>query len=349
MNAFPAELTIKDLAEYGRNQHRGNVVGIQPYMVAGDYRSGETLEAKLRGYLLVAHAQGWLGGKSIVVFPEYIGTWLVAAGEAAELYEAQDLASAMRTLIRKNPIPFLLNLVAARGKDRVADALFRMKAVQMAESYQALFSALAMEFGVTVVAGSIVLPSARVERGKLRTSAGPLHNSSVVFRPDGSPYDQIVHKWYPIARERPFIAGAPGSDLPVFETAAGLLGVLICADSWYPEPYLKLAEKGCQILVVPNNLVPMGVWRELWRGYDPGPAPEDVGLDDVAHLSEGEAWLKYALAGRIATSGASHGIHVFFRGQMWDLGSDGHTILVQGDQTINARDVVGAAVVNLWL
>lgn len=33
-------------------------------------------------------------------------------------------------------------------------------------------------------------------------------------------------------------------DLPVFETPVGKLAVLICADSWFPEQYKALKEKG---------------------------------------------------------------------------------------------------------
>lgn len=343
------ELLLLDEAAYGENLGQGNVVGIQSHMEAIDYRSRETFEAKLNGYLLAAGALGWLGEKSIVVFPEYIGTWLVAAGEAPELFDASNLAVAMRVVVRKHPVRFLRNLVHARGRDRVKDALFRMKAVQMAGIYHATFSNLAKSFGVTIVAGSIVLPAARVENGVLRVGPGSLHNSSVVYRPDGSPYDQVVHKWYPISEELPFTKGARRHESPVFETPAGRLGVLICADSWYPEPYLKLAEQGCQILLVPNNLIPKGIWRKPWRGYDPGPAPADVDPADVDSLREGEAWLKYALPGRIAASGATSGMHVFFRGKMWDLASDGQTILVTEGRTIMAREVDGAAIINLWL
>lgn len=349
MKANTVELAIQDQTAYGENRGLGNLVGIQAWMVTADYRSKVSLEGKLRRYLEAASALEWLNAKSIVVFPEYIGTWLVAAGEAPEVYQAEDIGGAMRILVRKHPLSFLRGLIYARGKDRVKDALFRMKAIQMSQMYDGLFSSLARDFGVTIVAGSIVLPSPWVEGGQLRTGAGPLRNSAVVYRPDGTPHEQVVHKWYPISEEQPFTQAALGTDLPVFETPAGRLGVLICADSWYPEPYANLGEKGCQIIVVPNNLIPKGSWGKPWRGYDPGPAPADVDQADVMDLSEGEAWLKYALPGRIRLSGASNGMHVFFHGKVWDLDSEGHTILVHRGRTIKAPEVEGAAIVNVWL
>jgi hypothetical protein len=70
---------------------------------------------------------------------------------------------------------------------------------------------------------------------------------------------------------------------------------------------------------------------------------------DVSHITEGEAWLKYALAGRLAQARAKVGMHVFLRGRLWDLSSDGHTIIVDGQKVIEAQHVAGAALVNYWL
>lgn len=50
-------------------------------------------------------------------------------------------------------------MLTATGGDRRSDAHLRMKAEQMASDYQQLFGGLAKEFGVTLVAGSIVLPA----------------------------------------------------------------------------------------------------------------------------------------------------------------------------------------------
>ena len=77
--------------------------------------------------------------------------------------------------------------------------------------------------------------------------------------------------------------------------------------------------------------------------------PADVDKRDVGRLTEGEAWLKYALAGRLASAGARHGLHVYFRGQVWDLGADGRTIYIHNQTIIQAKQVPGASVTNFWL
>lgn len=77
--------------------------------------------------------------------------------------------------------------------------------------------------------------------------------------------------------------------------------------------------------------------------------PADVDKRDVGRLTEGEAWLKYALAGRLMRAGARHRLHVFFRGQMWDLGADDHTIYIHNQIITQAKQVLGASVTNFWL
>jgi hypothetical protein len=61
------------------------------------------------------------------------------------------------------------------------------------------------------------------------------------------------------------------------------------------------------------------------------------------------AWLKYALAGGMAGAEIRHGINVFLRGALWNLGSDGHTILVREQAVFEARHIAGVAILNLWL
>jgi len=65
-------------------------------------------------------------------------------------------------------------------------------------------------------------------------------------------------------------------------------------------------------------------------------------------LTEGQAWRKHALARRIARSGARHGINVFLRGALWDLGSDGLSLMVS-DGVATETGADGAALLNLWL
>ena len=53
-------LYLDDKIESGSDAGRGNLLGIQPYMLAADYASEETFFGKIEGYLEAASQKGWL-------------------------------------------------------------------------------------------------------------------------------------------------------------------------------------------------------------------------------------------------------------------------------------------------
>lgn len=336
-------------AQYGVDRQAGNLVGIQVRMTAADYALPSSFRTKLNSYMRIADQQGWLSEKSIVIFPEHIGTWLVASDEKRSVTEAESLRKGMIAMALSHPISLLRTLPKTHGRDRLVDALFRMKSRRMADIYHSVFSELAHRYGVTLVAGSIVLPEASVRLGLIELGQGPLFNTAIIYRPDGSPYDELIQKVHPISEELPFLHKGDVQKLSTYRTPAGRLGVLICADSWYSDVYEPLRAQGCDFVAVPNHLTPENVWHLPWKGYSPGPAPRGVDERDVGNISEGEAWLKYALAGKLSLAGARTGMHIFFRGKVWDLGSDGHTIVVNREGFEEGPGVDGAAITNLWL
>jgi predicted amidohydrolase len=58
----------------------------------------------------------------------------------------------------------------------------------------------------------------------------------------------------------------PGNELPVFKTDMGNLGMLICQDGDYPEPYRVLTLKGAEIISVSVN-TPRGFEEMWWKLY----------------------------------------------------------------------------------
>ncbi|MEI6511830.1 MAG: carbon-nitrogen hydrolase family protein [bacterium] len=44
----------------------------------------------------------------------------------------------------------------------------------------------------------------------------------------------------------------PGVEMPVFQTDFGKVGIMICYDSWYPEPTRLLAYKGAELILFPS-------------------------------------------------------------------------------------------------
>lgn len=313
---------------------------VEPALSARDYRSAEMLHHTLAAYLDEAKARGWITGKTIVVFPEHVGTWLVAAKAPPLAYRASTLAGATIALIADYPITFAKALMGSPEQDRSAAAIFRSRSRAMATDYAEIFSSLARDYGATIVAGSIVLENPSIENGEITPRDGALYNVSAVFAPDGSVAPQLVFKRHPIPSEATFTA-AGDAPMPVFDTPAGKLGVLICADSWHPELYSELSSAGVDAIAVPAFLQGNGAWTSRWAGYVT-PTPEDVSPDDHGRLTEGGAWRTYAMPGRIELSGAHAGGTAFLHGALWNLGSDGRTLgVANGRQFVGANDVGG--------
>lgn len=336
-------------AEIGQDSGRGNLVGIQPYLLPVDYSSEAAFFNKLNAYFAGAKRRGVLNPKSIVVLPEYTGTWLVAMGEKRSVYGAITSGEALQTVALSNLFFFFRAKLSTPDstKDPTTDALFRMKAVAMAETYQRIFAELARTYGVTVVAGSILLPEPNVGNEQLSVGEGQLQNVSAVFRPNGS-LAGLVRKAFPIETEQKFLGAANPVGNPVFDTPAGRLGVLVCADAWFSPAYAALKARGATLLAVPSYSMMDNAWQLPWGGYSGHPTPPDARAD-VGRITEGEAWQRYTMPARAPReAGIRCGINVFLRGKIWDLGADGGTILLR-DSARLAPMVNAATLSVVWV
>jgi hypothetical protein len=168
---------------------------------------------------------------------------------------------------------------------------------------------------------------------------------------DGKPYPSLIHKAFPTADELPFTTPAAPGDIPAFDTAIGRLGVLICADSWFPQAHAVLRKQEIGLLAVPSyGVFGMQRWRRPWLGYDGWPMPPDVDVNEIGQITEGQAWNKYALAGRLRSSGAAYGMNVFLRGKLWDQDLGGWpATIVRGQDVFVEEQTQKAAILSLWL
>jgi predicted amidohydrolase len=81
-------------------------------------------------------------------------------------------------------------------------------------------------------------------------TAREFYNTAALFQPNVRPqYYRKTH--LPELGYDKFVT--PGSDLPVFETPFGKIGMLICFDVRFPEASRILALKGADIIVLPTN------------------------------------------------------------------------------------------------
>jgi len=345
---YLSDLRINLAVDQGTRADRGNLLGIQPELFPTDYQSPEHLRRKLAAYLQNARDLGFLNDKTIVVLPEHVGTWLMISGEKDELYQAATLKDAMNWLAVSNPLAFTRALFSAQGDNRLDDAYLRMKAATMARDYQALFGGLAKEFGVTLVAGSIVLPEPRVSEGELKVGRGALYNSSLVFGRDGRPIGQPQRQQHPVFEQRDVLGADRPDATRVIDTPAGRLGVLIGSDSWYPLHYRQLDEQGVELIAVPAFVSGRDTWGKPWSGYKGVSTPSEVSLKP-GEVSEGKAWHRLTLTGQQPISRARGGVSVFLRGQFWDSGSAGQSFISHNGEQFPDGEARGARLLNLWL
>ncbi|MCX7607228.1 MAG: carbon-nitrogen hydrolase family protein [Bacteroidia bacterium] len=343
---LPKDSAPLRIEEIGSDSSKGaSLIGIQPFLRPNDYACEAHFRARLASYLEAARQKGFLTRRTVVVFPEYIGTWLILLGEPALGFQAKTLKGALTWFVLRHPWKFwkaYQKAIEDTLSDPASGAAFQVKAVEMAQAYHRTFSSLAREYGVTVVAGSIVLPGAYIQRDSLYVTPGaPLSNISVVYHPDGRPDPGIVRKAFPIATELGFTLPGKVHELPTFQTPLGRVGVLICADSWFPESYRAIGK--VDIVVVPSYLMGDSCWSLPWRGYSGWPSPPDV---QTKALSEGEAWLTYAMGGRLPLhDSTATGLNVFLKGDFWELGADGRAVVVRNGRTY----AIDTDIICIWM
>ncbi|MDY7570178.1 nitrilase-related carbon-nitrogen hydrolase [Pseudomonas sp. CCC4.1] len=345
---YLSDLRIELAINEGVNNDRGNLLGIEPDLSPRDYQSLALVHLKLAAYLNSARDAGLINGKTVVVLPEHIGSWLMFSGEKNQLYQAANLNQAMHWLAISNPLAFANAWLRADGESRVNDAHLRMKANSMADDYQTLFGGLAKEFGVTLVAGSIALPDPRIEHGKLLVGTGALYNSSVVFDREGAAIGTPQRQLLPTYEEQSYIQPSPDHELNVVDTPAGRLGILIGSDSWYPENYRTLNEKGAQLIAVPAFIVGKTTWDKPWGGYKSVSTPSEISLKP-GEVTEGDAWHRLTFTSSLPISTANAGVTVFLRGKFWDKHSTGQGFISRNGQTSPDQPGSGARLLNLWL
>jgi predicted amidohydrolase len=74
----------------------------------------------------------------------------------------------------------------------------------------------------------------------------------------------------------------PGTNLPVFDTDFGKLGIMICYDSWFPEVARLLAYKGAELVLLPNAGYYLGLMPA--RAADNGVYLAASSLNDAAGI-----------------------------------------------------------------
>lgn len=83
-----------------------------------------------------------------------------------------------------------------------------------------------------------------------RAQGGGVHNTALVFSPDG----ELAARYRKLFPWGPFERSVPGNEAPpVFDIpAVGRLGLMICYDGWFPEVARGLALQGAELILQPT-------------------------------------------------------------------------------------------------
>ncbi|TAG30211.1 MAG: hypothetical protein EAZ13_02975 [Sphingobacteriia bacterium] len=181
------EVDSASIQAIGKDSGRGNTLCIQPFMTAINYANEPSFRESIRPYLIAARSKQLLNAKTLVVLPENIGNFLVAYEEKESLYKKNTVEEAVNAIIAGNIFKFSIAYFNAPSMgDKKKYALFQMKAKQIVEVYNRVFSNLAKEFKVSIAAGSIVLPNPSIASDcSIKLNKGELYHTYAVFNPDG--------------------------------------------------------------------------------------------------------------------------------------------------------------------
>ena len=336
--------------EVGQDQGAGNVLGIQAWMDPTAYASADNLDQRLRVWMDEARDQGWLRPDTLVVLPEHFATWLVVVDEPGNVISAPTVDKALRRMIPGHLGAFLDLRGDAPAEDANQYALFALKADEIAAAWQEVMAGIAIDYQVTLSAGSALLPGPELIDGELIPTPGQgLRNVTYVVGNDGRIMSDLVVEAFPDEDEQDVVEPGAAASLHTSSTPLGEVALLIGDDAWYPTAWAAMAFGAPRVAVSTHYYSPDGAFTDLWDGYTGFAAPADVDEDDVRSLTLQEAELRYGGPGRAPLEGLDEAMQVPLRGQIWDIGSDGCVVIVHEGQVTSGELVDAPVLANLWL
>lgn len=321
----------------GFDHNAGNIVAIQPFINVLDYSSEERFYNKIDSYLLNAKKKGYLNENTIVAFPEHIGTGLVLLGEKKSVYFETSLSSAFTQMAFSNLISYL-GTSFSKSHDSQTEIIFKMKALEMKNAYQETFKRLSSIYKVTIIAGSILLPEPELDKTKnnIQLKYGKIKNTSFIFLPTGTIYEQIGGKEHLSTSESKISVSHP--EKLKFKNILTLLS----NDSLYNSSYGEKGKDSEIVLVLAATLQGDTVdWKmeDIWGGKD---QPD-------LNLTQAELWRKYSVFDKTKNaSGNKITLQVVMLGKIFDIVLEGETSAIIRYVATEGIDNKSPAILNVW-
>lgn len=251
----------------------------QPKWRASDFVSEQAFRKWMRSQLLACQPHLAPDRPNLVVLTELNGLPLVlrGAGWAVRLGTFERAAAALVLARLGRVLPVL-------WRERVSP----IRALQLADGdrnarlYLQTCRELAQEFGVYLCCGSTPMPRYRLHGTELRRDPGVLTNQTVIFGPQGELIGCTDKVHLTPAEEAQGVDLSPGnlSELRVFPTPVGDLGVAISLDAFRPDVMGRLEAQGCTVLLQPD------------ANASPWTAPEGLPPNPAQVRDQPVAWLE---------------------------------------------------------
>ncbi len=195
--------------------------------------------------------------------------------------------------------------------------------------YARHFQQLAIKYAIDIVPGSII-----------EADATGLYNTTYYIDKTGEIRARYrkVNLWLP---ERSYIT--PGKEMPVFNTAYGKMGLIICWDLMFPEVFRAMARQGVEIVICPSYWC----FEDAGEGlkHDLNAEIKLVNALCVARAFENEIILVYAnAAGKVNVEGFEEQligrsqITVPFKGALTRLDHNHEAMFIQEVDTAILQD-----------
>lgn len=194
---------------------------------------------------------------ALVVFPELGGTMLVpplSRNFRLTLLKQRELGRQRRASFWRRTSGRLAAQLTTYFTVQYSETVLQLLTADpttLWQTYCELFSGLAKEFQITLVAPSAYLPD---------PTDGVIRHLSAVFAPTG---DLCGYQAKVVLPEAEKVLATPGTDWQIIPTPIGALGVMLGGDVLYPEVGRLLAYRGAEILVAQGAASSAALYQKL--------------------------------------------------------------------------------------
>ncbi|TGL23930.1 hydrolase, carbon-nitrogen family protein [Leptospira yanagawae] len=292
----------------GSDRKYGNLVGIQLVLRPEDYVKEEWWKERIDETLAKAKSSGIFDRKTIVIFPEHIGSGLVFLNEKSKFLNSDSLSEALKT----------------KGENFSFSDLVLAKSELMAEVYVRTFSSLAKDYNVPILGGTIVLPNPKIVKGNLVLDPkGPLYNVAIPFSADGKLMEPMVKKIILSEDEQKIYSAGESNQDRIWIVPGWKVAIFIGQDVFEASLYSRLTGKAVDGLISPAAVFP----NMKWSGLD---------LTDV------NVWKREGMAKYIKSTRAQDLVQVFLSGHLFENHWNGKTFNLRDftfeDQVISVEN-----------